>query len=684
MPFTVARSIEAYRPSPGDDLGIHRVVEAGASQREYIISDDLADTVDLLSLPLRFPNRVPERVLTQVKAILYQGLVDAMPQDRVNFLNVPSMREDLTRKAKELQNKFHAAIITMDTHYVAPDDKNRIFPLQTSRIYDDVTGHYVGRGPRPFYSSLETQIDEIIADAKGKPVILAESGLSSGGTVRMIIEMLKQKGVETKALCVGLGEVEAMIGLLHDYPDLEVHALVGLHNVIDWTELKDLLAFVPDSGQTVGRRSKEGLLLPLYHHRLITGYTIPYPLGRIKRWTALSDEGAALMRVAGLRASLALFKGVEQANGGKHFTFDDLLSLNELTRYRVKVTLPWFLAGFGGIAREIYEEVYNHRPKNASMRKKGDDEYRRHPKIARMRIVDLLDRILQNTYKLENGHEILLPEDITYFQLFPGGNETILVKTFVDRPAYPEVAKRLLAAHKTVEQIGFIENLGDEKKPVKLHMAGGEFCGNASRALVFLLHHDEKYRNHDGMHTIRVSGVEHPLQASIDENDIVNLEMPVKPNPDCVQQIDERTYIVYLEGITHVLVYGDDYTNHSTEEAEVILTRLNLKKENAAGVIYVGKREGKLAMNPFVHVKTVGSFFNETSCASGATAVGMVQAIKEEKNNATPFNIPIEQRNGEVLNVEITREAEFFRSVFVSGKVSLMNQGNFSLKTGQQ
>ena len=58
----------------------------------------------------------------------------------------------------------------------------------------------------------------------------------------------------------------------------------------------------------------------------------------------------------------------------------------------------------------------------------------------------------------------------------PTGNITALVESSAEVSRQPFIADLIMQKHPEVEQVGFVE-FGEQ---VKLRMAGGEFCGNAS------------------------------------------------------------------------------------------------------------------------------------------------------------------------------------------------------------
>ncbi len=87
----------------------------------------------------------------------------------------------------------------------------------------------------------------------------------------------------------------------------------------------------------------------------------------------------------------------------------------------------------------------------------------------------------------------------------PGGNKTALViGTYYKEKK--DINDRILKLHKDVEQVGFIST-----KNCELIMAGGEFCGNATRCSASYYLKDKP-----GLIDIKVSGTSKILKAGID------------------------------------------------------------------------------------------------------------------------------------------------------------------------
>lgn len=259
--------------------------------------------------------------------------------------------------------------------------------------------------------------------------------------------------------------------------------------------------------------------------------------------------------------------------------------------------------------------------------------------------------------------------------LRPSGNDTALVNGIVEDPAerlrinnmimemYPvdDEATDMLPR---VEQVGFV-SFGDDGN--RLMMAGGEFCGNATRSAVFMAL--------DGMPgelEISVSGCSKPLRAGIRENGDVWTEMPVLSDLSAVR--DGNTpdeLVVSMEGIAHIVKYlaPDAETVGRAElkqRAMELIRSYGLEELPAAGVMFTREKDGVYAIDPIVYVKSIDTLIFESGCGSGSTAVALAQA---KKRGVSIVDMPIVQPTGMPIAVSIDIGDDGVQGARISGPV---------------
>ncbi len=256
-------------------------------------------------------------------------------------------------------------------------------------------------------------------------------------------------------------------------------------------------------------------------------------------------------------------------------------------------------------------------------------------------------------------------KDYNYKIYIPSGNPTALVIGIIkDLNKRKEINNELMSKYDFVEQVGFINP--DINNP-ELVMAGGEFCGNATRSAI-------KYylRDQEGLLKIKVSGVKKKLDAGIDKNGNVWVDMPIIKGDykNSVTQINGNSAIIRMYGITHLVIESDDINKKYSKEklkeyAYEILEEYNLLQEDAAGVMFIEKRDNNIELTPIVFVREINTLFYETACGSGTTAVAIYESFKTNKN----VSINVLQPSGKVINVETKTENNSILNVRISGKV---------------
>lgn len=68
----------------------------------------------------------------------------------------------------------------------------------------------------------------------------------------------------------------------------------------------------------------------------------------------------------------------------------------------------------------------------------------------------------------------------------------VLVLTRISRVLQAKVAKQIMCKVLTCEQVGYIETAKNSKAKLRWQMMGGEFCGNALRAVAVWLSISQK------------------------------------------------------------------------------------------------------------------------------------------------------------------------------------------------
>ncbi len=261
--------------------------------------------------------------------------------------------------------------------------------------------------------------------------------------------------------------------------------------------------------------------------------------------------------------------------------------------------------------------------------------------------------------------------------LRPGGNDTCLIKTSNYMPM-PDERKRIndfmQEMYPNVEQVGFVTCSPFE---IELMMAGGEFCGNATRSTAW-----DILKGEPGEIQIKVSGVRERLRAGVTENGEAFAQMPIYPETLRITRDTQTGFIVEMEGIVHYIDFDESATKGLSQskikaKAAERLKEKELDQYPAAGVIYARTDNNGLRIEPIVYVRDINTLYYETACGSGTTALGLILAL--EKNSSIK-DLPIIQPSDMAIKVSIDFDRESFKYAQIQGKVEMLNNGNVEIK----
>lgn len=149
----------------------------------------------------------------------------------------------------------------------------------------------------------------------------------------------------------------------------------------------------------------------------------------------------------------------------------------------------------------------------------------------------------------------------------------------------------------------------------ELHLAGGEFCGNACCCAAKYMH--DVYGS--TVCNIKICGLSILARCEQDE---VTIKIIIDELIKSIDIVDDLITIVKMKGITHVLIKNDEGDYHNAKE---YLRRYYKLDNKCLGIIFTKEvGQGIIQINPFVFVKACQTFINETACASGSLATALI------------------------------------------------------------
>lgn len=267
----------------------------------------------------------------------------------------------------------------------------------------------------------------------------------------------------------------------------------------------------------------------------------------------------------------------------------------------------------------------------------------------------------------------------------PTENMTIFIRDPLPRTMYSQVANQLMNANSLcAEQVGFIEQPTKAGSFSRLHMMGGEFCGNASRAFAALLvrDHAQAFEKVEGafLVPVEISGNEEVLVAKVrpvsDQVFDVDIKLPmfhsISPCKTLYRGKPYQGTLVEFEGISHVVLQAG-----SDKPDEGLLRHLvgecKPRYCSAFGVMFYD--ETRNFMTPLVYVEDTGSIIWERSCGTGTAALG----VSLSQRGQCGIDATVGQPGGQ-LRIRTEFRNGRIDEIHLQGEVTLVAEGEVYIK----
>lgn len=258
---------------------------------------------------------------------------------------------------------------------------------------------------------------------------------------------------------------------------------------------------------------------------------------------------------------------------------------------------------------------------------------------------------------------------------------TVFVVDAIPRAQYMDVARKIMDYNSIhAEQVGFIEKPSHKDGCMRLHMMGGEFCANATRALAAVLV-DKGYCTHQKeenkfMVPLEVSGVEDLIHCEVvPTNDSksflsmaqIPLHKKIQSFTVTFKEIVYEGSLVIFPGIVHLVVPSKGIDNKEDFFYKVKEELKDLDYD-ALGIMFYDKEQSY--MEPLVYVKETESLIWERGCGSGTAAIGIVLCDQAKKS----LDISIKQPGGE-LKIITEWDKGTIQNVYLKGIVEIVAEG---------
>ncbi|MBR1553033.1 MAG: diaminopimelate epimerase [Schwartzia sp.] len=219
--------------------------------------------------------------------------------------------------------------------------------------------------------------------------------------------------------------------------------------------------------------------------------------------------------------------------------------------------------------------------------------------------------------------------ELRFVKASPCRNTTVFVEDVVPPVARAEVARLAMGAEVlAAEQVGFLVPPLSADSALRVEMAGGEFCGNASLALGALAV-ARGLREPEAPFLVECSGAEHPLRVSVSPVSAGRWRGKIALSPEAKISEAElsaagaayRGAVVELPGICHFCVEAGPFSAETYDALlEALMARVSAE---AYGVVpYRAEAGGGFSIRPYVAVPAAKSRVFEQACGSGSLALG--------------------------------------------------------------
>lgn len=271
-----------------------------------------------------------------------------------------------------------------------------------------------------------------------------------------------------------------------------------------------------------------------------------------------------------------------------------------------------------------------------------------------------------------------MKSELDFIKFNPTQNMTILIKTNYPIEKYKHIASKIMAYDSVyAEQVGFIQKPINNETAAHLHMAGGEFCGNACMALAALIASEKGLQQNSlteialgasGTDTLILCQVKRILEVYHCQ---VTMPIPKKIEQRTIKYegSDLTIIIVSYHECMHIVIEVDDFDETVRGKAQSLAKLLGVTIGfNLIGVLLYKSKSDELA--PLIYVPRLDSMVWERGCGSGTASLGAYLAWKNKGEIAAKISQP-----GGIINVVANCHEGEFTSLKIEGCVGIVAKG---------
>lgn len=239
----------------------------------------------------------------------------------------------------------------------------------------------------------------------------------------------------------------------------------------------------------------------------------------------------------------------------------------------------------------------------------------------------------------------------------PAGNITLYVLDPVEPALRPRVTAHLMGIERFhAEQLAYCcpPIMGGQGR---IEMAGGEFCGNATRAFAMVMQQEMGFPSPAQL-SLEVTGCDHLVAAHSDLSaGTAQAEMPLPRSVRRLEVEGQSCTLVDLVGIAHLVVEHVEPDMGFFQRVEPVFQ--DIPDLDAYGVMFLDRAQDR--MTPLVKVPSANTLVWEGSCGSGSVACAVachcgdpdgsyLQALHQPAGN---IRVALDIRAGQLSQVSI-------------------------------
>lgn len=306
----------------------------------YVVTYDVASRLQSFRSDTILVPRQDDLMFESFHLGLFELLEQALPGVTINTIEMSELRRKIWEQVRHrIDQSNDIAVLSTCPEIASANTQGETMLLNINRLFN-TEGNIIGHGSRPGFDFLKEQFDELANKIAGRPVVLIEDGAFTGGTLRSVIQELKNRGIQTPTVIIGFCCTRAK-AVLKEVIQGELVIVNPIENLIDWIPDHDLIPFIPNCGRVLGEQVPHSFM-PVTNEGISCAYPYILPFGKMEEWASLPTEGAKVLSKFCLDTAIEIFGRIEGHDGR-------LITIGELLKSNPRVSIPISIGDKSGL-----------------------------------------------------------------------------------------------------------------------------------------------------------------------------------------------------------------------------------------------------------------------------------------------------------------------------------------------